>query len=175
MGARKLYKNIHLSSMKIQLCLKLCWCLSEFILKTPMAHQIRVGLLSLSSCFWPCHLFFWIVNGYFTSTSSTKAVFFFWKKKKIFLTLCFFHFFFKWMHCFQGLWIAHHITNPAHYYALSTAACCNAIFTIWHYGRRWPSLCGTATADRSTQWFFRNMKNWKWFIWGLQVLWILYI
>lgn len=36
------------------------------------------------------------------------------------------------MHCFQELWLEHHLTNPAHYYALSTAACCNAIFTLWH-------------------------------------------
>lgn len=74
-----------------------------------MAHQIRVGLLSLSSCFLPCHLFFWIVNDYFTSTSSTKAVFFLWKKS---FSLCFFSFFFfKLMHCFHGHWIAHHITQ----------------------------------------------------------------
>lgn len=125
--------------------------------------------LTLSSVFLNCK---WLFHFYIQH----KSCFLFLEKKKKSFSLCvFFIFFFKWMHCFQGLWIAHHITNPAHYYALSTAACCNAIFTIWHYGRRWPSLCGTATADRSTQWFFRNMKNWKWFIWGLQVLWILYI
>ena len=123
---RRLYKNIQLSCMKIQLCLELCWCLSEFILKIPLAHHIRIGLLSLSSCFWPCYLFFRIVNDYFIPTSSTKAIFFFWRK---YFSLSVF---FKPMHCFQRLWIAHHITNPAHYYALSTAACCNAIFTLWH-------------------------------------------